>query len=149
MLGSCCFQRHLGDSQVCHLCWRTDEPSYALGYMETEVRCQEEKRGQSGRSPWCPGGRCRQGGWGVTWSSKLVVKPGPNEEFPQPHKLPAAAEKDRGACPRPGAPGTAGLLWPHVACPCPQDRSWQENPAPLQVQGVSTDLTCGSWLHFS
>lgn len=65
-----------------------------------------------------------QAGWGgVTWSSKLVVKPGPNEEFPQPHKLPAAAEKDRGACPRPGAPGTAGLLWPHVACPCPQDRS--------------------------
>lgn len=41
-------------------------------------------------------------------------------------------------------PSIAGLLWTCAACPCPQNRSQQEHVAPLQTQGVGTDLTCDS-----
>lgn len=161
MLGSCCSQspllpasqlgaeihwvnlnvgsvfEDLGDSQVCHLSWWTGEPSCASGYMETE--------GGEMRAVWDK----RMASW---WQLQAgcVRSHGPLGWLPNRDQVR-------------GFPSPTSCLWPGrgTAAPAPDlvllgqwgccghvlvGRELTGDSAPRQVQGVGTDVTCGSWL---
>lgn len=64
---------------------------------------------------------------GVAWSLKPDTKLGPSEGFPQPHKLPAARERNISAYLKTWCCWQVGLLWLHAPWPCLQDKSQEHS----------------------